>query len=72
MKLTRGSEGHEESKGVLDSYSLQGGRNLRNKHNSKRAYHLVKEITSEEQGISTTIQIKSGNCLTKEQYILSK
>ena len=31
-----------------------------NKNNSKRAYHLVKDLTSEKQGRFTTIQDKSG------------
>ena len=44
-----------------------------NKNNSKRAYQLVKDlITSEKQGRSTTIQDKSGRCLTEEQEILSR
>ena len=43
-----------------------------NKSNSKKAYQLVKDITSEKQGRSSTIQDKSGKCLTKEQEILSR
>ena len=43
-----------------------------NKNNSKKAYQLVKEITSEKQGRSTTIYDKSGKCLTEEQEILSR
>ena len=42
-----------------------------NKNNSKRAYQLVKDQTSEKQGRSSTIQDKSGKCLTKEKEILS-
>ena len=38
-----------------------------NKHNSKRAYQLMKDLTSEKQGRSSTIQDKSGKCLTKEK-----
>ena len=38
-----------------------------NKNNSKRAYQLVKDLTSEKQGRSSTIQDKSGNCLTEEK-----
>ena len=34
------------------------------KNNSKRAYQLVKDLTSEKQGRSSTIQDKSGKCLT--------
>ena len=43
-----------------------------NKSNSKKAYQLVKDLTSENQGRSTTIQDKSGKCLTEEQEILSR
>ena len=43
-----------------------------NKNNSKRAYQLVKELTSEKQGRSSTIQDKSGKCLTEEKEILSR
>ena len=39
---------------------------------SKRAYHLVKDLTSEKQGRSSTIQEKSGKCLTEEKEILSR
>ena len=38
-----------------------------NKNNSKRAYQLVKDLTSEKQGRSSTIQDKSGKCLTEER-----
>ena len=43
-----------------------------NKHNSKRAYQLVKDLTSEKQGRSSTIQDKSGKCLTEEKEIFSR
>ena len=43
-----------------------------NKNNSKRANQLVKDLTSEKQGRSSTIQDKSGKCLTKEKEILSR
>ena len=43
-----------------------------NKNNSKRAYQLVKDQTSEKQGRSSTIQDSSGKCLTEEQEILSR
>ena len=42
------------------------------KNNSKRAYQLVKDLTSEKQGRSSTIQDKSGKCLTEEKVILSR
>ena len=43
-----------------------------NKNDSKKAYLLVKDLTSEKQGRSTTMQDKSGKCLTEEQEILSR
>ena len=43
-----------------------------NKNNSKRAYQLVKDLTSEKQGRYSTIQDKSGKCLTEEKEILSR
>ena len=43
-----------------------------NKNNSKRANQLVKDLTSEKQGRSSTIQDKSGKCLTEEKEILSR
>ena len=43
-----------------------------NKNNSKRAYQLVKDLTSEKQGRSSTIQDKSGKCFTEEKEILSR
>ena len=43
-----------------------------NKNNSKTAYQLVKDLTSEKQGRSSTIQDKSGKCLTEEKEILSR
>ena len=43
-----------------------------NKNNSKRAYQLVKNLTSEKQGRSSTIQDQSGKCLTEEKEIFSR
>ena len=43
-----------------------------NKNNSKRAYQLVKDLTSEKQGRSSTLQDKFWLCLTKEKEILSR
>ena len=43
-----------------------------NKNNSNRAYQLVKDLTSEKQGRPSTIQDKSGKCLTEEKEILSR
>ena len=42
------------------------------KNNSKKAYQLVKDLTTKKQGKSTTIQDKSGNCLTEENEILNR
>ena len=42
-----------------------------NKNNSKRAYQLVKDVTLEKQGRSSTIQDKSSKCLTEEQETFS-
>ena len=36
------------------------------KNNSKKEYQLVKDLTTEKQGKSTTIQDKSGKCLRGE------
>ena len=41
------------------------------KNNSKKAYQLVKELTSSKQR-TTTIQDKAGKCLTEEQDILKR
>ena len=43
-----------------------------NKNNSKRAYQLIKYLTSEKQSRSTTIQDKSGICITEEQETFSR
>ena len=37
------------------------------KNNSKKAYQLVKELTSSKQGRTTSIQDKAGKCLTEKQ-----
>ena len=42
------------------------------KNNSKKAYQIVKDLTSVKKGITTTIQDKSGKCLTEEQHILNR
>ena len=44
--------------------------NLR-KNNSKRAYQLVKGLTTVKQGKATTVQDRSGKCLTEERQILN-
>ena len=45
--------------------------NLR-KNNSKRAYQLVKDLTTVKQGEATTVQDRSGKCLTIERQILNQ
>lgn len=42
------------------------------KNNSKKAYQLVKDLTSTKQGRTTTIQNKDGKSLTEEQDILER
>ena len=42
------------------------------KNNSKKAYQLVKDLTTEKQSKSTTIQDTSGKCLTEENEILNR
>ena len=42
--------------------------NLR-KNNSKRAHQLVKDLTTVKQGEATTVQDRSGKCLTEERQI---
>ena len=42
--------------------------NLR-KNNSKRAYQLVKDLTTVKQGKATTVQDRSGKCLTEKRQI---
>ena len=45
--------------------------NLR-KNNSKRAYQLVKDLTTVKQGKATTVQDRSEKCLTEERQILNR
>ena len=45
--------------------------NLR-KNNSKRAQQLVKDMTTVKQGKATTVQDRSGKCLTEEREILNR
>ena len=45
--------------------------NLR-KNNSRRVYQLVKDLTTVKQGKATTVQDRSGKCLTEEQQILNR
>ena len=42
------------------------------KNNSKRAYQLVKGLTTVKQGKTTTVQDRSGKCLTEEREMLNR
>ena len=42
------------------------------KNNSKRAYHLVKDLTTVKLGKATTVQDRSGKCLTEMRQILNQ
>ena len=42
------------------------------KSNSKRAYQLVKDLATVKQGKATTVQDRSGKCLTEERQILNR
>ena len=46
--------------------------NTLKKNNSKKAYQLVKDLTSVKQGRSSIIQDSGGNCLTEDQDILKR
>ena len=61
------SEGSEENKGGLDSCSVRGDLNLCEQNNSKRAYQLVKDLTSEKQGRSSTSGTSLGNVILKNK-----
>ena len=45
--------------------------NLR-KNNSKRAYQLVKDLTTVKQWKATTVQDRSGKCLREEREMLNR
>ena len=45
--------------------------NLRKK-NSRRAFQLVKDLTTVKQGKATTVQDSSRKCLTEEREILNR
>ena len=45
--------------------------NLR-KNNSKRAYQLVNDLTYVKQGNTTTVQDRSGKCLTEEREVQNR
>ena len=45
--------------------------NLR-KNNSMRSYQLVKDLTTVKQEKATTVQDRSGKCLTEERQVLNR
>ena len=45
--------------------------NLR-KNNSKKAYQMVKDLTTVKQGKASTVQDSSGKCFTEERQILNR
>ena len=42
------------------------------KNNGKRAYQLMKDLTTVKQAKATTVQDSSGKCLTEERQILNR
>ena len=40
--------------------------------NNKRAYQLVKDFTTVKQGKATSVQDRSGKCLTEERQVLNR
>ena len=42
------------------------------KNNSKRAYQLVKDLSTMKHGKATTVQDRSGKCLTDDRQILNR
>ena len=43
-----------------------------NKNSSKRAFQVIKDLTSEKKGRINTIQDKSGKCLTEKRKIINR
>ena len=42
------------------------------KNNNKRAYRLLKDLTTVKEGKATTVQDRSGKCLTEERQTLNR
>ena len=55
----------------IGEQSSETEENLR-KNNSKKANQLVKDLTTVKQGKATTVQDRSGKCLTEERQILNR
>ena len=62
-------KGMRKAKETWIEEQCQGIEENLQKNNRKKAYQLVKELTSFKQGRTTTIQEKAGKCLTEEQDI---
>ena len=63
---------HEKAKGNrIGEQCRKTEENLR-KNNSKRAYQLVKDLTTVKQGKVTAVQDRSEKCLTEEREILNR
>ena len=58
------------TKNWIGEQCSQTEENLR-KNNCKRAYQLMKDLTTVKQGKATTFQDRSGKCRTEEQEILN-
>ena len=56
---------------LIGEQSREIEENLR-KNNSKRAYQLVKDLTTVKQGKVTSVQDRSGKCLTGERQIMNR
>ena len=54
-----------------EEQSSEREENLR-KNNSKRAYQLSKDLTTVKQGKTTSVQDRSGKCLTEERQTLNR
>ena len=65
-------KGMRKAKEAWIEEQCQGIEENLQKNNSKKAFQLVKELTSSKQGRTTTIQEKAWKCLTEEQDILKR
>ena len=65
-------KGMRKAKEIWIEEQCQGIEENLQKNNSKKAYQLVKKLTSSKQGRTTTIHDKTGKCLTEEQDILKR
>ena len=65
-------EEHEKGERKLDRRTVSEIEENLRKNNSKRVYQLVTDLTTVKQGKSTTVQDRSGKCLTEEREILNR